>query len=244
MTLSTSPLYLPSGVLLVTQHDMKLSYHQVVSRPHTQRPESRGLNSHGKPSAETAPPDGASGLLPARLMVTPPPQGPEQSQPLPPRHPARGLHSASLLGPMVAAAPVATTGLRPCPGTSACLQLPEPEEGQQSLLCHLQGLTCPSLTTRTPSKVPAQILTAHYPPDPSRQPCSLHAPAGCSHPKLPGPALGTGSCPQSAQGARLKVFLPLSPSQHPAQGWAWVPPSLHGAPEDLLGGQQAGALPP
>ena len=144
----------------------------------------------------------------------------------------------SLLGPVVVAAPIATTGLRPCPGTSASLQLPEPEEGRQSPLCYLQGLTCPSLTPRTPSKVPVQILTAHYPPDPSRQPCSLHAPAGCSHPRLPGPALGTKSCPQSAQGARPKVLLPLSPSQHLAQGWAWVPPSLHGVPEDLLGGQQ------
>ena len=138
----------------------------------------------------------------------------------------------SLLGPVVAAAHVATTGLRPCPGTSESLQLPEPEEGQQSPLCHLKGFTCPSLTPRTPSMVPAQILTAHYPPVPSRQLCSLHALAGCSHPRLPGPALGTGSCPQGAQGAR-----------HPAQGWAWVPPSLHGVPEDLLGGQQ-GRSPP
>lgn len=54
----------------------------------------------------------------------------EQSQPLPPRCPPRGLHRVSLLGPVVAAAPVATTGLSPCPGTSLSLQLPEPEEGQ------------------------------------------------------------------------------------------------------------------
>ena len=59
--------------------------------------------------------------LPGALRAVPAPSSKTPS----PGAPQRG----SLLGPKVAAVPLATTGLRPCPGTPASLQSPKPEEG-------------------------------------------------------------------------------------------------------------------